>query len=184
VWRRLLQTLLVSVGCGGVPGLLPGLTVEVTQGRLAEARLTLGFNTEGLWPSRRGGRFIWEVGVEERAVSPSHNLCPHSNHGAHVPPVGSGDWMKRFLPLSRGLLVFVGFWGTRELCGLRKAVAAFVPHYATALQMSCLRHGANLACGMRKQPRPSFCRAGVLIARCGEGDGRATARQPGRLCYA
>jgi len=36
-----LQTLLVAVECVGVLGLLPGQNAK-TQGRLAEARLTLG----------------------------------------------------------------------------------------------------------------------------------------------
>jgi len=36
-----LQTLLVEAGCDGVLGLLPGRLI-LTQGRLANARLTLG----------------------------------------------------------------------------------------------------------------------------------------------
>ncbi len=41
VLRNSLQTLLVGLACSGVLGLLPGRLI-LTQGRLAEARLTLG----------------------------------------------------------------------------------------------------------------------------------------------
>jgi len=47
VWRSVLQTLLEFVGCGGVVDLLPG-RLQMTQGRLAEARLTLGCNPQPL----------------------------------------------------------------------------------------------------------------------------------------
>ncbi|MDB6005736.1 MAG: hypothetical protein JWR15_2723 [Prosthecobacter sp.] len=47
-WRGSLQTLLVDALCGGVLGLLPG-RVMFTQGRLAEARLTLGCITQLRW---------------------------------------------------------------------------------------------------------------------------------------
>jgi|GEM_PF-3454371 len=46
--RGSLQTLLMRMGCEGVLGLLPDLIVK-TQGRLAQARLTLGYVTQPLW---------------------------------------------------------------------------------------------------------------------------------------
>jgi hypothetical protein len=103
--------------------------------------------------------FIREVGAEERAVSPpSPNLCPHLNHGAR--PAGWRGLDEALPAAFEGLLVFVGFWGARALRGLRKAVAAFVPHCATALQMTRLRHGANSECGMRS------CRFRVVSPPC------------------
>jgi len=51
------QTLLVDLGCGGVLGLLSGWDGH-TQGRLAKARLTLGYVPQPLWGWWRcgGGR--------------------------------------------------------------------------------------------------------------------------------
>jgi hypothetical protein len=48
VRRTWLKTLLVNAACGGVLALLPDLLCY-TQGRLAEARLTLGFIPQPLW---------------------------------------------------------------------------------------------------------------------------------------
>ena len=47
-WRSLLQTLLEGGGCCEMLGLLPG-RVLVTQGRLAETRLTLGSIPQLRW---------------------------------------------------------------------------------------------------------------------------------------